>query len=253
MRIKQYKFDRTIQVVNFGDVHLGDKCCDKKAVRNVVSQIEKSDDIFWCSTGDLLNVALKNSKSDVYSSMSLKAELNELIELIDPIKEKCLGIVGSNHHKRLENEVGLNLDETISALSGIPYLSDLGVIDITCENCSYFIVLHHGCGGGRGIGAKANELARLAEVVAGADIYMQGHTHQFNYFPLETNYIDRKRKSVQTICSHFITTGHYLSWDDSYAQTLKLRPAPIGSAIATLYGNPVGQHKTKRVVVDFIN
>lgn len=253
MQIKQYKYSKGVSIVNFGDIHLGDKCCDKKSVYSVVKQIEKDDNIVWLSTGDLLNVALKNSKSDVYSSMSLKDELNEFIELINPIKHKCLGIVGSNHHKRLENEVGLNLDETICALSGIPYLGDIGVIDVTVDNCSYYLVLHHGVGGGRTIGAKANELARLGDIISGADIYMQGHTHQLDYFPLESPYIDRKRKSVQTVCNHFFTTGHYLSWDESYAQTLKLKPAPIGSCVAVLYGNSVGQHKTKCVKFDVIN
>ena len=253
MQIKQYKYNSGISIVNFGDIHLGDRCCDKKAVYKVAEDIKNNDDLVWVSTGDMLNVALKHSKSDVYSSMSLKDELKELQDLVEPIKDKCLGIVGSNHHKRLENEVGLNLDETICALTGIPYLGDLGVIDVTVDNCSYYIVLHHGVGGGRTIGAKANELARLGEVISGADIYMQGHTHQLDYFPMEFPYIDRKRKSVQTICSHFFTTGHYLSWDSSYAQTLKLKPAPIGSSVAILYGNSVGQHKTKRVKFDVIN
>lgn len=253
MRIKQYKFEDTINIVNLGDVHRGDKCCDVKAFKNVIKHIENNNDCYWVSTGDLLNVALKNSKSDVYSSMSLKQELNVLLEELEPIKGKCLGMVGSNHHRRVDNEIGLNLDETISALLEIPFLSDIGVVDVTVGSCSYFMVLHHGVGGGRGIGAKTNELSRLEGVISAADVYMQGHTHQFAYFPLECQYIDRKRKAVQAITSHFVTTGHYLSWDDSYAQALKLRPAPIGSAIVTLYGNPIGQHKTKRVSVDFIN
>ena len=156
MQIKQYKFDNTVSVVNFGDIHLGDRCCDKKSVYKVVKEIESDKDTYWLSTGDLLNVALKNSKSDVYSSLSVKEELKELVELIEPIKNKCLGIVGSNHHHRFENEVGLNLDETICALSGIPFLGEVAVIDVTCGSCSYFIALHHGCGGGRSAGAKVN-------------------------------------------------------------------------------------------------
>ena len=253
MQIPQYKFDNNVSIVNFGDLHLGDRCCDKKTAYNVAKEIEKNDSMYWLSTGDLLNVALKNSKSDVYSSLSVKEELNELLHLIEPIKHKCLGIVGSNHHHRFENEVGLNLDETICTLSSIPYLGEIAVIDVTCSSCSYFIALHHGCGGGRSVGAKTNELQRLSEVISGADIYMQGHTHSFAHFAIEQPYIDRKRKAVQSVISHFVTTGHYLSWDTSYAQRLKLRPAPIGSSIVTLCGNQIGQHKTKKVIIDFIN
>ena len=253
MKIPQYKFDNTISIVNFGDLHLGDRCCDKKAVYSVAKQIEQDDSLYWLSTGDLLNVALKQSKSDVYSSMSVKEELDELLEMVEPIKGKCLGIVGSNHHHRFENEVGLNLDETISALSGIPYLGEIAVVDVTCGSCSYFIAPHHGVGGGRTSGAKVNELGRLSDVISGADVYMQGHTHSFAHFTIEQPYIDRKRKAVQSVQSHFVTTGHYLGWEGSYAQRLKLRPAPIGSSVVTLYGNQIGQHKTKKVKIDFIN
>lgn len=253
MKVRQYKFDSTIEIVNLGDLHRGDKCCDVKAFQRVVAHIRDTPNCYWVSTGDLLNVALKNSKSDVYGSLSLHEELSLFLDEIGEIKGKCLGITGSNHHVRLEKETGLNLDDLICQSANIPFLSDIGVIDCTIGRNSYYIVLHHGVGGGRTIGAKGNELARLGEVIASADVYMQGHTHQYAYFMLESPYIDRKRKAVQTVVSHFVTTGHYLRWDDSYAQKLKLKPAPIGSAVVTLHGSPVGQHQHKRVEVGFVN
>ena len=253
MKITQYRFDDAIEIVNLGDLHRGDKCCDETTFHEVIDYISRNKRTYWVSTGDLLNVALKHSKSDVYHSMSVKEELSLFLSEISDIRHKCLGIVGSNHHRRFEREVGISLDEMLCTQADIPFLGDIGVIDCTCGNCSYFIALHHGVGGGRTIGAKSNELVRFEDVISCADVYMQGHTHQYNHFVLESPYIDRKRKLISRVESHFVTTGHYLRWDDSYAQALKLRPAPIGSSIVTLYSHLSGRHDQKKITVDFIN
>ena len=258
MKITKYTFPSTIEIVNLGDLHRGDKCCDVKTFYSVRDYIRRTPNCYWVSTGDLLNVALKSSKSDVYSSLSLQEELDEFLGEIHGIREKCLGIVSSNHHDRIIKETGINLDRVLCQMADIPFLGDVGVLNITIGTpetamTSYYVVLHHGVGGGRTIGAKSNELARLGDVIASADVYLQGHTHQYAYFMLEAPYIDRKRGNVQTICSHFVTTGHYLSWDDSYAQKLKLRPAPIGSALVTLHETRHGRHEGKKVGVDFLN
>ena len=165
LKITQRRFDSAIEIVNIGDLHRGDKCCDYQSFYNVVEYIANNKNTYWVSTGDLLNVALKSSKSDVYSSLSVKEELKLFIEEISQISNKCLGIVGSNHHRRFEREVGLSLDEILCVQTDLPYLGDIGVIDCTCGGCSYFIALHHGVGGGRTIGAKSNELVRFEDVI----------------------------------------------------------------------------------------
>lgn len=251
MRVRQYRFDDTIRLFNIGDIHRGDKCCDVKAFHRVVEEVRRSDDAYWVSTGDLLNVALKTSLSDCYSSLSLEDEKAELIKELSPIAHKCLGFVGSNHHRRLSNATGLNLDKVIANELKIPYLGKIGLINVTCGRASYFIAMHHGTGGGKRRGGKVNNLEDLASLIPGADVYMEGHTHAFAHFIDEHPYIDRKRNIFSSHPAHFITTGHYLKWDDSYAQDYKLRPMPIGSSIIQLFANGVGVGKNKMVKVDF--
>lgn len=252
MQIPQYRFDNDIKLYNIGDVHRGDLNCDIPALYNIINRIAQEESSFWVSTGDLLNVATRLSKSSVYDSMPLKKELPAMVEELSPIAHKCLGIVSSNHHNRVENEIGLNLDEVISTYLGVPYLGDISVINLTCGRLSYFVAMHHGVGGGRSRGAKSAALARLSDVIPCADVYLEGHTHHYEYFPEEYPYIDRKRNIVSTVMSHFVCTGHFLKWEQSYVQKMKLRPAPIGCAMIEFAANNNGQHTNKIIKPHFV-
>ncbi|HZV82608.1 MAG TPA: hypothetical protein VFF53_10635 [Geobacteraceae bacterium] len=196
-------------------------------------------------------MALKTSLSDVYSSLSVERELEEIKRELQPIAHKCLGFVGSNHHRRMNNLTGLNLDKVIANELNIPYLGKLGLINVTCGAASYYIAMHHGVGGGKRRGGKANNLEDLSMVIPSADIYLEGHTHAFTHFVNEVPYIDRKRNRMVSHPAYFVTTGHYLKWEGSYAQDYKLRPMPIGCSVVTLKAAPVGRIAQKRVKVDF--
>jgi len=252
MSITKYTFDDTIHVVNLGDIHRGDHRCDYDSFYKTVDYIREHDNVYWLSTGDMLNVALQNSKSDVYSSQNVQNELKSLEMELEDISDKCLGLVSSNHHKRFERAVGMDLDDLVSKRLGIPYLGKVGLINITCGRCSYFVGLHHGVGGGRTEGAKANGAKRLDEVLPGCDCYMLGHTHAFRHFVLTHNYIDRKRNNLVGILSHYVVTGHYLQWEGSYAQDAMLPPRPIGSSETTFYAGSTGNLTRKRIEARFL-
>ena len=172
---------------------------------------------------------------------------------LEPIKHKCLGIVASNHHRRLERVAGISLDEMLCNSLGIPFLGAFGLLCITCGGCSYYVVMHHGTGGGKKRGSKTNNTASLAEIIPGADLYMEGHTHAYDSFIDEMTYIDRKRRIVSTFNAQFVVTGHYLNYDKSYAADMKLKPYPQGSAMVELSAAGVGRFNLKRMTVDLLN
>ena len=251
MKIKTYRFCKGISIINLGDIHRGDKNCDVDAYLKAVEEVRTHDDLYWLSTGDILNVALKTGASDCYESLSLDEEFAKVEKEIAPIAHKCLGIVSSNHHRRLKNLTGFDLDKQISKVMNIPYLGKLGCINVVCGRSSYFIVLHHGVGFGRKRGSKANNTEMLAELIPGADIYLEGHTHTQDAFINDTAYIDRKRLLLTSFHSHFVTTGHYLQYENSYAQDYKLPSRPIGSSIISLKYSIAGTYSVKKVKTDF--
>lgn len=248
MKVRSYNFDGPVQLINLGDVHRGDQACDDVMFRRVIDYIKNTPNARWASTGDMLNVALRKGKlATIYHSMSLEKELAVMTSELRPIADKCLGFVGSNHHARVENEIGMSLDNLIARELEVPYLGDIGLIKINCKRNSYFVAMHHGIGQGHLKGGKANTLERMTNLIPSADIYLTGHTHTFMYFVNEVNFIDRKRDKLSTFQSYFVTTGHFLDWEDSYAPQLYLPPAPKGSAMLELGESEGGNRKDVRV------
>lgn len=56
-----------LTIIPISDVHIGDKQADLKAFKETIERIKNEPNTYTILNGDLCNVALKNSKSDVYS------------------------------------------------------------------------------------------------------------------------------------------------------------------------------------------
>jgi len=253
MRIPTFRFPGNVTLYNLGDVHRGDRNCNVDLWRRIVKAIQEDETAYWVSTGDLLNVALKTSLSDCSKSMSLEEEFNALCGELEPTKGRCLGIVGSNHHHRVQKAIGMDLDGIISRELDIPYYGPLGVLNIICDRCSYVTILHHGVGGGKKRGGAVNNLDELGDVIGGADLYLEGHTHKFTTHQNLVPYLDRKRNILNYHTAHFVTTGHFLNWEKSYAQDFKLRPQPQGAAKMNLYASECGRSEIKKISVELFN
>lgn len=248
MKLKTWNFDQdVISIVNLGDVHYGNPQSDRKGFQRVVDMIKDNENMYWVSTGDLLEVALIDSAGDVYNSQSLQTELDELVKILEPISHKCLGIVGSNHHDRLARKTGLNLDQLLADKLNIPYLGYFGFLRVVLNGVGFYISMHHSYGFGRTEGSKANTLAYIGNVVKGFDLYLTGHTHSFRYFLDEDYVLDRKHARVMKVLTHYVCTGHFLNYDGSYAEKRPLKPKPKCAAMVTLFGKRNGKHKEIRV------
>lgn len=257
MEIKKVEFPGDVELYILGDVHYGDNQCDREMFKKIVSNIQKLDDD-KCAvviTGDLLNVGLADSVTGAYGSMTLGTELDAMCAILDPLKSKIIGFVSSNHHSRVEKKTGMSIDKEVAVRLGVNYLGHMGLVSITTGSGpfknNYFVAMHHGAGGGRTMGAKANELMRLEDIIPGCDLYCQGHTHTFQHFLSQTYYVDRKRTKVTELSSHFVTTGHFLNYEQSYAAEAKMRPAKKGTAVVTLKA-PVGNKVEKEILVKLV-
>jgi hypothetical protein len=250
MNITQYQFDGDIEVINLGDVHRGDYNCDTNLLNRAIDYIKKKKNCYWISTGDIANVGLSSSVSGSYGSETLNRELQLIANDFEPIADKCLGFVKSNHHNRLDKVAGMSLDEIIADKCNIPFLGAFGIVNLTCGKLSYYMVMHHGVGGGRMRGGKVNNLVRLGEIYPCADLYMEGHTHNYSAIPEGYKYIDRKRNRISEGKSWFICTGHCLKYDRSYGADHKYKPAAPGFAHVKLKGSKVGKQIFKKITSD---
>jgi hypothetical protein len=64
--MKTYNFNGDIAVVNLGDLHLGSSFCDVSGVDKAIDYILKNENVYWVSTGDILDINLKQSKTFDY-------------------------------------------------------------------------------------------------------------------------------------------------------------------------------------------
>ena len=236
MQLKTYELDRErIEIVNLGDVHYGNINCDTDLLYNNISYIIENPNVYWVSTGDIFEVAIRGSKvADVHESMSLRQEMDILGEMLQPIAHKCFGIVGSNHSDRIERETSLNIDEMFCRLYNIPYLGVTGRFRVKLGGVGYYICMHHGVGGGRKKGTGIDKATELAYMHPGYDIYLEGHTHKPNWTFESFRELDRKHLSEIERVSYFATTGSYLKYEGGYAEKKKLHPAVLGSSVIKL-------------------
>jgi len=235
-----------------GDIHRGNQNCDLAFLYSTINTIKENPNAYWVSTGDLLEVATKNSKSDSYEASNLQYELDTLTTELSVISDKCLGFVASNHHNRVDKEIGISIDKVLAHNLNIPFLGITGLIRVQICTSPYFMCLHHGIGGGT-YGGKVNNAMRIAHNYLGADIYMSGHTHTYSHVPFMQQVVDRKRGSIRTILSHSVVTGHCLKWKESYAEKLALHPAPIGFAYIDLFPNASNRSNSRLAKPGFHN
>ena len=79
------------QIMVLGDMHIGDDLCDIKLIKETIDYVKNTKNCYVILNGDLLNNALKTSKSDVYKeTMTMEEEQDLLIDLLKPIKNKIL-------------------------------------------------------------------------------------------------------------------------------------------------------------------
>ena len=86
-------------------------------------KIEQDPNGYVILNGDLINNAIKTSVSDTYmETMSPEKQIDTLVELFTPIKDRILSIVTSNHEERTWRLVGLDPTRNFAYKLG---LSDL--------------------------------------------------------------------------------------------------------------------------------
>lgn len=190
MKIINVKLSENIKKLNIipiSDVHLGDKQLNMALLKKTLKRIQEEENTYTIINGDFCNCALKNSKSDVYEDdMSPMEQLNIMLELIEPIKDKILVISTGNHEDRITKETNIDITYLVAKQLGIQdrysnswwylYLRFGQKMRGANRPMCYQIAGYHGSGGGRKPGGKANRLQEMSQVVI-ADVYIMSHTH----------------------------------------------------------------------------
>lgn len=224
-------------LIPIGDLHRGDRHFGNKGYRKLLGYLAwvmKHPNAYIFLMGDILNVASRSSATNPFESDS--DEYKKALDLFMPYKSRIIGAITGNHENRMYNEFGFNPLAPFCSELGIPYLNFSSCLRIRVGkrgdrqnefHQTYWGYAHHGTGGGGTLGAALNRKVKLADIVHGMDFYMAGHDHQLVGGSREVYVPKKTTMELQRV--HFIDTGSFLDWDDSYAEQGMMAMGKMGS------------------------
>ncbi len=213
------------------DVHLGSIDCDEELFQHNLQVIKEDPLARVILNGDLLQNDLRGSKGDIYKQKYPPSKQKRIMrQYLEPIAEKILGMIGGNHDElRTQEDATPILD--IAEWLGVPYLEGEGLFKIPVgarpngKPYPYIVYCTHGSSGGRTMGAVANALHRLGDIVL-ADVYCIGHTHKPLMFPDSYYVPDLRNNKVHEKIRYYVNTGSYQK-RGLYPITKNMRPVVL--------------------------
>ena len=190
-----------------GDAHVGATNCAEDKIKALVKIIKANPNARWLGGGDLTdNVIIsdvkrfdptvlppwmlhKRTAGEVVEGLQdiVGAQKKRLYQLLDPIKDQCLGLVEGNHEYAIMKHHNRDVMTEMCEHFNVPNLTDCAFIRFkfirkTGKGAPPTAVVKafitHGHGGGRTSGAEPNILYRLA-ADKDCEIVWKGHSHTF--------------------------------------------------------------------------
>lgn len=220
-----------IQLIGFGDLHIGARTYDEKKATEIRNYI-KEENVLWIGMGDFVECATKRSVgAGVYEQiMNPKEQINYLRDFLKPIAKKCIGFVKGNHEERAFKDNGIDIPDILCYELEMPYCGWECFGSICGNHKAYKFYAVHSYMSNKTGGLALNAIERDIEKMFGNfQIIMRGHTHKnvvhiADYFEIDSrNNMVMVRPRVQLI------TGHYLKRAGSYASARPIRGDPPGT------------------------
>lgn len=231
------------EVYAINDIHVGSPEMDLKGFKKFINYILSKDNRYVVLVGDLVNMALKDSVSDVYGQVMNPAnQIKFASELLEPIKDRILGIVGGNHERRLSKNTSLSPTEFIANKLGVKAFSDdellLKIVlgkGPNGKRIAYGVMLHHGSGGGGRPGSALNKQEFYSMMFENVDIFVSGHVHTLTSHRYQARVADMNNNVIRYVDRLLVISGSWLSYC-GYPVGMQLKPGGKGSGKFVLSG-----------------
>jgi len=194
------------EIYPIGDAHIGARSCAEKPLRKIIKDIKDNPNARWLGGGDLYD-AIKPQDSKRFDmdvmpdwmlegdAVNTREKLNDIlhqqhlriVEMLEPIAEKCWGLIEGNHEYSIRKFYNDNIHKALCNRLGVEDLTDEAGIRLRFKRATATttvkLYIRHGFGGGRTAGAEPNSLARLINEWEDFDVCLTGHSHTFDILP----------------------------------------------------------------------
>ena len=218
-----------------GDLHIGSNKFMYNEFKCRIDNILSDEYARVIILGDVINNSTKTSIGDCYSEpLSPMEQIKLAKNLLEPIKDKIIGIVAGNHERRSYKTDGLDIAYFLASELGIAdkYDYSAGCILVRFganENvgrrpkCISIYCTHGDGNGGRTVGGKANGLSKRGQIID-ADVIVTGHTHTPLVFAEASYHIDVIHNKIIKRDQLFVNCGSALDYEE-YAELYGLKPS----------------------------
>lgn len=207
---------RTVKVWAVADVHLGARNADVDGFKAFLKRVQADEDSYIVIVGDLLENNTRDSVSD-YGYLPPSAQVDLAVELLQPVADRILGVVGGNHEFRTTRATDLDPMHTIMTIMRIQdlYRQNFAFVRIVLERGNirdrYALMLIHG--------KTANKKRHFSYAVEGVDAIISGHTHDgLVEKPAKLVFTPSNNVRIQPLVS--ITATSWLPFSDYAARSL---------------------------------
>lgn len=227
-----------LTIYSLGDIHCGAKAFRKEAFQSVINIIKDDPGALWINMGDEIEAANKQSVADPMEQYcGMNEQVVEYLELVNPITDKILVSVWSNHPGRVERFADFDLCRTIAELLKTPYCRERTVIEIHWRGTIKRVSVTHKYGHAHTPQAIEAAIDKIRTwQTPGCQAYYSGHVHNFRSFPKNEEVLVPGKGFVSQ--RYFVCTGgSFLGRNGTYASREGYGPTPQDTVYYGFYEN----------------
>lgn len=214
------------RLVPLGDIHWGNPLCDKRLVKKNINRCKSTSINEVWLVGDLIEYVNKYSVGK--QVIPINQQINEIVELLKPIKNKITLIIHGNHEERAERVGDPNPTELIACKLGLEdtYKYSHADFDFSPTFKRKYYVEHPLRGGAKSI-SRLDLLYRDLLNTYDAEIFIMAHFHRLAYMiPKLKLYSKEDYRKIPMILA-----GGYVKYWGSYGHTKHMEVSELGSPL----------------------
>lgn len=219
-----------VPLVPMGDFHYGSPHCALDELKKRIQWI-KEKKALWIGMGDFLEMATKTSIGAGVFEQVVKPQQQEddMIQMLEPIKDTCIALVKGNHEERAHKLTGLDPMAAIARALDVAYAGWESWGMISNKDIGYSFYAVHGGSGHKNAALLMNMIDRDMRKFITTDIIMRAHSHDRVVMDAEVYDVIPFRRAVRTRTQWMVGTGHFLERAESYVAGKGHSPKPIGT------------------------